>query len=159
MSKRVYIETTVASYYTARPSRDLLIAARQETTRELWPKLGVEYATYVSALVYEEAARGDPQQASMRLAAIKPFQMLDVELDARILARKIVDGRGVPEEYPEDALHIAVAAVNGIEVLLTWNFAHLSNPFTRLKVRKTVEREGYGCPEICSPEDLLEVDE
>jgi hypothetical protein len=74
------------------------------------------------------------------------------------LAEKIIAGRGIPEEYPEDALHIAVAAVNGMEVVITWNFAHLNNPFTRMMVRQTVENAGYGCPEICSPEELLEVD-
>lgn len=64
----------------------------------------------------------------------------------------------MPAECPEDALHIAVAAVNGIEVIITWNFAHLNNPFTRKKVRQIVEGEGFECPEICSPEELLEVD-
>ena len=64
----------------------------------------------------------------------------------------------MPAEYPEDALHIAVAAVNGIEVIITWNFAHLNNPFIKKRVREIVEGEGYECPEICSPEELLEVD-
>ena len=84
--------------------------------------------------------------------------MLDIDDEARSLAEKIVVRRAVPAEYPEDALHIAVAAVNGIEVIITWNFAHLNNPFTRKMVRQIVEGEGYECPEICSPEELLEVD-
>lgn len=78
--------------------------------------------------------------------------------DAQTLAEKIIAGHGLPEEYPEDALHIAIAAVNGMDVLITWNFAHFNNPFTRMKVRKIVEHAGYACPEICSPEELLEVD-
>ena len=156
MKRTLYIETTVVSYFTARPSRDLLVAGHQEATRELWPSLATVYDTYVSALVYEEAARGDAEQAARRLAAIKPFRMLDVDEDARTLAERIVAGKGVPREYPEDALHIAVAAVNGIAAVVTWNFAHLSNPFTRMMVRQIVENEGYACPEICSPEELLE---
>lgn len=159
MSKRVYIETTVVSYFTARPSRDLMVAGHQEATRELWPKLTAKYETYVSALVYQEAGRGNPDQAEIRLRAIKPFRMLDIDDEARTLAEKIIAGRGIPEEYPEDALHIAVAVVNGIEVILTWNFAHLNNPFTRMMVRQIVENEGYWCPEICSPEELLEAAE
>jgi len=157
MKKRVYIETTVVSYLTARPSRDLLIAGHQEATRELWPKLAVEYETFVSALVYEEVARGDRQQAQMRLDVIKPFRMLDVEDDARTLAEKIITGCGIPEEYPEDALHIAIASVNGMAVLVTWNFTHLNNPFTRMIIRQIVGNAGYVCPEICSPEELLEL--
>lgn len=158
MKKRVYIETTVVSYFIAKPSRDLLIAGHQRTTREIWPKLTTGYETYVSALVYEEAGRGDSEQAGMRLAAIKPFRMLDIDDDARTLAEKILSGRGIPHEYPEDALHIAVAAVNGVQIVLTWNFGHLNNPFTRMKIRRIVEKAGYGCPEICSPEELLEAD-
>jgi predicted nucleic acid-binding protein len=158
MRRKLYVETTVVSYFTAKPSRDLMVAGHQEATRELWPRLTSEYETYVSALVYEEASRGDPGQAEMRLAALKPFRMLDIDDEARALAEKILSGKGVPDEYPEDALHVAVAAVNGIDVLVTWNFAHINNPFTRMMIRETVENDSYQCPEICSPEELLEID-
>jgi hypothetical protein len=158
MKKHVYIETTVVSYLTAKPSRDIMIAGHQEATRELWTKLSSKYESYVSALVFEEAGKGDPSQAQMRLSAIANFPMLDIDDESRSLAEKIIIKKGIPSEYPEDALHIAVAAVNGIEVILTWNFAHLNNPFTRKKVRKIIETEDYVCPEICSPEELLEVE-
>jgi predicted nucleic acid-binding protein len=154
--KKLYLETTVVSYFVARPSRDLLVAGHQEATRELWPKLTTEYETYVSALVYEEARRGDPQPAKARLEAIKPFRMLDVAREAHALAKKVVAGHGVPREFPEDALHLAIAAVNGLDVVVTWNFAHMNNPFTCMMIRQIVENEGYRCPEICSPEELLE---
>ena len=156
MKKRVYIETTVVSYLTARPSRDLLVAAHQEATRELWPRLVAGYDSYVSALVYQEAGRGDPDQARMRLDAIAGFRMLGIDDECGSLAEKIMADKGIPREYPEDALHIAVAAVNGIDVVVTWNFAHLNNPFTRLMVRQIVENAGYRCPEMCSPEEILE---
>ncbi len=158
MKKRIYVETTVVSYLTAKPSRDLVVASHQEATWELWPELSAKYETYISALVYDEARKGDPEQASVRLAAVEPFPMLDIDDEARTLAEKIITGKGIPGEFPEDALHIAVAAVNGIEVIITWNIGHLNNPFTRKKVRQIVESEGYACPEICSPDELLEVD-
>ena len=158
VKKRIYLETTVVSYLAAKPSRDIIVAGHQDATRELWPELSTKYETYISALVFEEAKKGDPGQAQIRLAAIRPFPMLDIDDEARLLAEKIVGRRAVPAEYPEDALHIAVAAVNGIEVIITWNFAHPNNPFTRKKVRQIVEGEGFECPEICSPEELLEVD-
>jgi predicted nucleic acid-binding protein len=157
MKKRVYVETTVVSYLTAKPSRDIMVAGHQEATRELWPELSAKYDTYISALVFEEAKRGDADQAKMRLEAIEPFPMLDVDDEARSLAEKIIERRAIPAECPEDALHIAVATVNGIEVIVTWNFAHMNNPFTRRMVRRVVEDEGYACPEICSPEELMEV--
>jgi len=154
--RTIYIETTVVSYYTARPSRDLVTAARQEATRELWPRLLNEFGTHISAVVYDEASRGDAQESSKRLSATEPFELLDVNQEARTLARALLEGKAVPEEHPEDALHVAVAAVNGMDVLLTWNFAHINNPFTRLMVRQIIENAGYRCPEICSPDELLE---
>jgi hypothetical protein len=158
MKKRIYLETTVVSYLTAKPSRDIMVAGHQDATREVWPQLYSKYESYISALVFEEAGKGDPGQAHMRLTAIESFPMLDVDEEARFLAEKIILRKAVPAEYPEDALHIAIAAVNGAEVILTWNFAHLNNPFTRKLVRRVVEGEGYECPEICSPEELLEAD-
>jgi len=157
MKKTVYIETTVVSYLTARPSRDVVIAGHQEATRDLWNKLGEDFETYVSALVYQEAGRGEPEQAKRRLEIIEPFPMIEIDDDARALAEKILVAKAVPEEYPEDALHIAVAAVNGIHILVTWNFSHINNPFTRMMIREAVENAGYECPEICSPDELLEV--
>jgi len=156
MKKRVYIETTVVSYFTSRPSRDLVIAGHQEATRRVWPKLSNDYEGHISALVYEEARRGDPIKAKERIEAINQFPMLEIDEEARKLAEKIISGRGIPKEYPEDALHIAVAAVNAMEVLITWNFSHLNNPFTRMAIRRILEKSGYRCPEICSPEELLE---
>ena len=157
MKKRLYIETTVVSYLTANPSRDIIIAGHQGATRDIWPALSVKFETYVSALVFEEARRGDRSQAQLRVAAIESFPMLDIDDEARILAETIIAKKGIPSQYPEDALHIAVAAVNGIEIVVTWNFAHLNNPFIRKILRRIIEDEGYECPEICSPEELLEV--
>jgi len=156
MKRTVYIETSIVSYLAGRPSRDLMIAAHQQATRELWPRLTSEFETYVSALVREEAARGDADQAEKRLKAIAPFPMLDIVEEARALAQEIIAGKAIPPEYPVDALHIAVAAVNGIHILLTWNFAHMNNPFTRMMVRQVVQNAGYECPEICSRDELLE---
>ncbi len=154
--RSVYIETSVISYFVARPSRDVIVAARQEATRELWPKLASKYESYVSVLVRDEAGKGDEEQAKQRLEAIDGFPVLDADDAAHSLARKIIEGHGIPEVYPEDAVHVAVAAVNGIDVLVTWNFSHLNNPFTRMLVRQVVENAGYQCPEICSPDELLE---
>ncbi|MCF6150491.1 MAG: type II toxin-antitoxin system VapC family toxin [Candidatus Kuenenia sp.] len=58
MKEKVYIETPIVSYYTARPSRDLIIAARQEIAHEIWPVLQGKFDIYISALVVQEASRG-----------------------------------------------------------------------------------------------------
>ena len=129
---------------------------RQEATRELWPKLAADYEPHVSVLVREEASRGNAKEAGSRLRAIESFPTLEADEAAKSLAAAIIAGGGVPEQCPEDALHVAIAAVNGMDILLTWNFAHLNNPFTRMMVRQAVENAGYRCPEVCSPDELLE---
>jgi len=70
--------------------------------------------------------------------------------EARTLAERLVDGRGIPEEYPEDALHIAIAAVNGMDVIVTWNFVHMNN---HLRVSKS---ERLSKPkDTCVPKSVL----
>jgi hypothetical protein len=98
---------------------------------------------------------GDKIQAKKRLDAIASFPVLDIDIDEENLAEHIMTGRGIPDKFPEDALHIAIAAVNEINAIVTWNFAHLNNPFTRKMIRQIVENEGYICPEIVSPNELL----
>jgi hypothetical protein len=157
MEQKLYIETSVVSYLAAKPSRDLLIAARQEATVEFWSKLPSSgFAGYISTLVHQEAQQGD--QARKRMGALSSFIVLDIDQEAQALAEQILAAKAVPTEYPDDALHMAVAAVNGMDVLVTWNFAHLNNPIARIKIRQVVEDNGYRCPEICSPEELLEIE-
>jgi predicted nucleic acid-binding protein len=156
MKAKVHVETTVVSYLAGRTTRDIVVAAHQEETRSLWPRLLSEFDTYISALVFDEASRGNAEDAQKRLAALKPFPVLDVQRDAQDLAARLLTTGAIPTEFPEDALHIAIAAVNGIDILLTWNFAHINNPFKRLLIRQAVENAGYRCPEICSPDELME---
>ena len=71
------------------------------------------------------------------------------------LAKALIDGLAIPENALEDAFHIAVAACNGIDVIVTWNFKHINNPFTRMMIRQIIENSGLISPEICSPEEFL----
>jgi len=156
MAPKAYIETSVVSYYTGRGSRDLVIAAHQQSTQDFWLLLlASELSPYASALVVKEAGRGDAVLAKTRLDAIRSFPVLRTTPQAERLAERIMDARGVPRECPEDALHIAVAAVAGMDFIVTWNFAHINNPFTKMMIRQAVENEGYECPEILSPDAFL----
>jgi hypothetical protein len=68
----------------------------------------------------------------------------------------LLKGLAIPSEYPDDALHIAIATVNGMDFIVTWNFKHINNPVMRAKIRAVVENAGYVAPEICSPEEVVE---
>jgi hypothetical protein len=152
---KVYIETSVLSYYTGRASRDVVLAGRQQSTQDFWLLLDQKLLPHISALVAKEAGRGDPDLAHKRLETIRSFPVLAITVEAEQLAQHIVNGRGVPPEYPEDALHIAVDAIGGMDFIVTWNFAHLNNPFTKMMIRQAVENAGYECPEIVSPDSFL----
>jgi predicted nucleic acid-binding protein len=155
MKPKVYIETSVVSYYTSRPSRDLVTAARQQVTREWWEESRNKFETYISILVLEEAKGGDPSAAEKRLEAINEMPVLKITDEAEKLAAILVKSGPISEEQPEDALHIALATVNGVDFLLTWNFNHINNAIIKKGIIKIAENQGYECPVICSPEELI----
>lgn len=155
MKHRVYIETSVVSYYVGQSSHDLVLAGRQQVTKDFWLLLGSQLEGYVSALVVKEAGKGDNVLAKSRLDAVQPFSVLKTTNEAERLARKIIEGRGIPEKYPEDALHIGIAAAAGIEFIATWNFSHINNPFTKMMIRHIIENDGYDCPEIVTPDVFI----
>jgi hypothetical protein len=155
MKPKVYIETSVVSYRAGRASRDVVIAGRQQSTLDFWALLGGELSPFVSALVVKEAGKGNSELAQCRLDTVQSFPVLRTTPEAERLAEAILEARGVPAEYPEDALHIALAALAGMDFIVTWNFAHINNPFTKMMIRQAVENAGYECPEIVSPDAFL----
>jgi hypothetical protein len=155
MRAKVYIETSIISYYTARPNRDLVAAARQEITYELWPQLTDRFDSFISALVIQEASRGDRAAAAKRLSAIAEIPLLEITLPAQELARTLVTEGAIPAGSEEDALHIAIACLNGMDFVLTWNFTHINNAFTKARIVRVIEDVGFLAPYICSPEELI----
>ena len=155
MRARVYIETSVVSYYAARPSRDLVTAARQQVTREWWENELGTFDAYVSALVVREASAGDPQTVPERLTALADMPVLEINEAAESLAAELVERRVIPAQNVEDALHIALAAVHGMDYLVTWNFRHLNNARAKFAIETAIADRGLYSPVICSPEELM----
>lgn len=156
MKERVYVETSVVSYLTSRPSRDMVIAAHQELTREWWNDQATKFELVISELVQEEARRGDPEASIARLQVLDKIPIVSTGDAAVTLAEYLVSHGPLPPESAADALHIAIAAVNGIDYLLTWNCKHLANASHRNRIETLVEGAGYACPVICTPEELME---
>ena len=155
MKPRVYLETTVVSYLTARPSRDVVQVAHQEITREWWEKRRKDFELYISQVVLREASSGDPDAAARRLAAIGDIQLLDVTVEVEVLAEALVVEGPLPEKAGDDAIHLALAAVHEMDYLLTWNCTHLANAEMMAAIRLLLEKKGYTAPEVCVPEELL----
>jgi predicted nucleic acid-binding protein len=157
MNSRVYVETSVISYLTARPSRDLIMAAHQEVTREWWQSQRHAFALFYSEAVRSEAAMGDPQAAAQRLTLLNDLNLLEIPVQAMGLANALVDATALPAKARVDALHIAIAAYEKMDFVLTWNFKHIANAQSASKVRQVCESFGLACPVLCSPLELLEV--
>lgn len=156
MAERVYIETTVVSYLTARPNRDVVIAGHQQITHEWWDTRRESYELCVSQLVRKEAGAGDIQAAQERLEVLKPMTLLETSDQALDLAKELIQAGALPAKAADDALHIAVAAMNGIPYLLTWNCRHPANATMRPVIETVCAGKGVKAPIICTPEELLE---
>jgi predicted nucleic acid-binding protein len=155
MGKRVYIETSVISYLVARPSQNLLTAAWQDVTHKWWDSRRLQFELFTSELVLAETSRGDPDAAGRRNEKIRNIPDLAVTDSAVALAKKLVDAGALPKEATDDAMHLSVAAVHGIDYLLTWNCRHLDNAEMKPLMRSVCAVAGYRCPEICTPQELM----
>jgi len=155
VKRRVYLETSIAGYLTSRPSRDLIRAARQQMTREWWDARRGDFEIFVSQAVVDEARGGDADAAVERLRLLEDVPRLAVNDAAVALAKELIAQHALPAKAVEDALHIALAAVHGMDFLLTWNCSHIANAERAEAVRSTVLGAGYECPWICTPEEML----
>lgn len=155
MKPSVYLETTIASYYTARASRNVVVAGHQATTRDWWDTRLTRFHAFISQIVIDEAAGGNPQAAKDRLAVLEPFSLLSISDDAIGLARDLIESGPLPSKAAQDALHIAIAAAHGIDFLVTWNCTHIANAEMAARIAQVCRGHGLECPVICTPEALM----
>ena len=153
---RIYIETTIPSYLTARRSRDLRIAADQETTEEWWETQRRGYELFISETVLDEAAAGDVEFAARRLAVLDGVPRLALTTEAAALATRLLSTEIIPTTASPDALHLAIAAAHGMDFLLTWNCRHIHNLMLERRIQATCQALGFECPIICTPAELME---
>lgn len=155
MKPKVYLETTIVSYLTSKPSRDVVIAAHQQITQEWWETRRDAFDLFVSELVIREAGAGDVVAAQKRLSALEEIPLLELNEEALTLAGNFVEESLIPETAREDALHIALATVHGMDYLITWNCRHIANAEIRKNVTLICITQGYETPVIATPEELM----
>lgn len=155
MKPRVYVETSVISYLTAKPSRDLNVAARQQSSVELWDCQD-RYELVVSDLVLSEASAGDAQAAAGRRAWLTHLFVLSIQPNAQSIADALVAKGAMPVAAYADALHIGIAASHGIEVIASWNFRHIASVWARSRIESALAQLGYGTCHIATPDELIE---
>ena len=151
----MYLETTIPSYLTSRPSRDLIIAGHQQITREWWDTRQDDFQVYISQLVLDEAAAGDATASRERLKVLQPLPLLDITPEVMVLTSAILASGKIPRKAATDAAHIAIAAVHGMDFLVTWNCVHIANAVIARGLASICREHGCECPVICTPEELL----
>jgi predicted nucleic acid-binding protein len=155
MNKSVCIETSIVSYLTAKPSRDVRAAAWQQITGQWWEEARASYDLFTSELVIVEASAGNAEASALRLKALEGIAELPIDKETQKLAERLILNKGIPSAAEADALHVAVAAVHHIDYLLTWNFRHIDNATKKPIIRSICANAEYVCPEICTPMELL----
>lgn len=155
MSETVYIETSILGYLTARPSRDIVVAANIEITREWWETRRNAFQLYASQAVIKETSQGDAEIASQRLEVIRDLALLDLNQSVLDLAEQFLERSSLPAKADVDAVHIAAATVHGMDYLLTWNCKHIANAQIQRKLAEISLDFGYELPILCTPYELL----
>ncbi len=158
MKPKAYIETTVVSYLTATPSRDVVIAGHQQITRDWWHTAADRFELVASFLVVNEASAGDPAAARDCLITLESVTLLEATDDAFVLAELLIKSAALPARAALDAAHIAIAVTNGVEYLVTWNCRHIANATMRTQIETVCRRAGFEPSIICTPDELMEVE-
>ena len=155
MSETVYIETSILGYLTARPGRDVVVAASIEITREWWDTRRSDFQLYSSQAVVKETSQGDAVIASQRLKILGNLPLIDLNQSVFDLAEQFLGRSSLPAKANVDAVHIAAATVHGMDYLLTWNCKHIANAQIQRKLAEISLDFGYELPILCTPYELL----
>ena len=156
MKPIVYIESSVISYLTSRPSSDPIKSAWQAVTTQWWNTKLDQVTACISPYVIEEVGAGDPEAARQRIDMIRPLTVLDTNDQIEALADFLLLGGGLPPKARIDALHIACAAHHNVNIVMTWNFKHIANPVQLPVMRGLCAARGYRLPELVSPLEMME---
>jgi len=151
----VYLETTVISYLAARPSRDLLMAAHQQASHDWWRDRRDAFDCYISQVVLDEIRAGNQEAAEGRIALTHGLSVLGATAEAERLTEAILADGAIPVRAVQDAAHISIAAVHGVDSLLTWNCKHPANAQIMRKMSAVCASQGFSMPVICTPEELM----
>jgi len=152
---RLYIETTIPGYLTARRSRELQLAADQQATEDSWNNHRQHYECFVSPVVADEVSRGDAGFAAARMARLVGLTVLPVNDAAQELTVRLLADGIIPAVAADDAAHLGVAAAHAMDFLLTWNCKHINNPHLIRRIEDACAAVGLTCPIICSPAEMM----
>lgn len=157
MNPTVYIETTIVGHLTARLPSDAVVAGQMLATRKWWSESRRHFEVFTSAVVLNEASKGNPAAAADRVNLLATIPFLSIPEASADLADLLVARNALPFKARVDAAHVAIAASSGMDYLLTWNCRHLANATLRARIEQVCRERGFDPPIICTPFELMEV--
>jgi hypothetical protein len=156
--KTLYVESTIPSLATGRPSRDIITAGHQATTRLFWETERQKYDLFISQYVIDECSLGDPDAAKRRIDFLKGIPSLGQSEKVDELAAVYQTLLQIPDRARTDCFHLAVCVIEEINFLLTWNCNHLgANSY--LKIREYNGGRHLWTPLLVTPDALMEIKE
>ena len=136
-------------------SNNLILMANVEATQEWWDARRDQFELYISQTVLDEVARGDTEIARKRLEILSDFPLLEVNEAVQDLATQFLTKSNLPSKAADDAIHIAIATIYGLDYLLTWNCKHIANAQIQKKLVQISCDARYELPTICTPYELM----
>ena len=154
MKSKVYVETTIPSFYYE-DRTDIEAIARKEWTRKWWDHYSNQYMLVTSPAVIDEINYGDyPKQAKV-LKLIDQLPLVPIESDIVEIVQTYIQHKVMPENPVGDALHLALASFHKCDFLLTWNCKHLANANKFSHIRQVNVMLGLFVPLLVTPLELL----
>lgn len=155
MKPKIYLETSIVSYLTANPSKDVIVSANQFLVHEWWNDKREDFDLFVSELVIDEAGKGNKSMAAKRLDLMADLPLLQNNDDTKKLAAEILNRGILPKKATLDVFHISISAVHGIDFLLTLNCKHIANAFIYRRIGQVCKDFGFQPPVVCTPLEIL----
>jgi hypothetical protein len=151
---RVYVETTIASFYHEIRSVPEIVA-RRDWTRRWWATAAERYELVTSPAVLDELAAGLPERAAERLKLFESLPLLSVETAIAEIVHTYIRHRVMPADPAGVALHLALASHHKCDFLVTWNCLHLANANKFGHIRRVNTMLGLFVPALVTPLELL----
>jgi len=150
----LYLDTSIPNFVLAKE-----LPGEQLITRALFDEIKMgKHKAFISRAVIDEISRASEPKRTRLLSLIKDFEVLDVTPDCETLAREYVRNGIIPQKYEADALHIAIATIHNMDILVSWNFAHIVRVKTRKEANAINVLLGYKSIELASPQEVIESD-
>lgn len=154
MRARVYIETSIPSFYHEIRTEPEMVARRQ-WTRDWWDTCRDHYDCVTSIPVIEELQNGHHPEQQECLEMMSSLPVLAIPDPIAEIVDAYIQHQLMPNDPKGDALHLAVASYHRCQFLLTWNCAHLANANKREHIRHVNALLGLHVPLMATPLELI----